>query len=238
MFRFVGPADAACVGIAVRVAWRVAARRSENAVKGCCCFMNGAWDIPHPRSGWRGTLDRFVGPGATKSELALQFAFSALAAVAALIYAAYAARHWSWLQYLICGVLTLDIAGGIITNSTSSAKRWYHRAGQGAKRHFGFVSVHLFHLLLVSCLYLGFDIFWVAVAGGYLLLATALILSVPQYLQRPVGMAAYSGALLITIYVLAQPEGLEWFLPLFYLKLLVSHLLKEEPYRPQAEMRS
>jgi hypothetical protein len=34
---------------------------------------------------------------------------------------------------------------------------------------------------------------------------------------------------------LPQPQGLEWFLPLFYLKLLVSHLPTEEPYRPAAE---
>ncbi len=31
------------------------------------------------------------------------------------------------------------------------------------------------------------------------------------------------------------PEYLEWFLPLFYLKLLLSHCLIEEPYRPEIE---
>lgn len=30
----------------------------------------------------------------------------------------------------------------------------------------------------------------------------------------------------------AWPTGLEWLLPLFYFKLLVSHLPKEAPYRP------
>jgi hypothetical protein len=38
--------------------------------------------------------------------------------------------------------------------------------------------------------------------------------------------------LLISMYLLRQPKGLEWFLPLFYLKLLVSHLTKEEPCSP------
>ena len=61
------------------------------------------------------------------------------------------------------------------------------------------------------------------------------MLWVPQYLQRPVALIVFGCALLISLYVLSQPVGLEWFLPLFYLKLLVSHLPKEEPYRPPSE---
>jgi len=45
-------------------------------------------------------------------------------------------------------------------------------------------------------------------------------------------MILYVGSLLITLYGLEQPIGLEWFLPTFYIKLLLSHLPKEEPYRP------
>jgi len=37
----------------------------------------------------------------------------------------------------------------------------------------------------------------------------------------------------LTINCFAAPQGLEWFLPLFYLKLLISHVLREEPYRPE-----
>jgi hypothetical protein len=68
--------------------------------------------------------------------------------------------------------------------------------------------------------------------GAYLLFSAALVLLVPQYLQRPVTLAAYTCALLLSMYVLRRPPALEWFLPLFYLKLLVSHLPKEEPYQP------
>lgn len=73
---------------------------------------------------------------------------------------------------------------------------------------------------------------WFLISGGYLLIAAIVVLSVPQYLQRPVALIVFSGALLVSLYVLSQPAGLTWFLPLFYLKLLVSHLPKEEPYRP------
>jgi hypothetical protein len=193
------------------------------------------WNFPSPRPGLAGSLDKFIGPGATRAELMLQFGLPALAAIAAPLYASHVVWSWSWLQYAVCCILAFDTAGGIITNATSSAKRWYHRAGQGFKQHFGMVSLHLLHLLVVSWLYLAFDVRWFLVSGGYLLVAAAVVLWVPQYLQRPVALIVFGCALLISLYVLPQPVGLEWFLPLFYLKLLVSHLPKEEPYRPPSE---
>jgi hypothetical protein len=155
-----------------------------------------------------------------------------LAAFAAPLYASRVVEGWSWLQYVACCVLAFDTAGGIVTNATSSAKRWYHRVGQGFKQHVGFVSIHLFHLLMVSWLYLALDVMWFVIAGAYLLFSAVVVLSVPQYLQRPVALAAYACVLLISMYGLPQPAGLEWFLPLFYLKLLVSYLPKEEFYGP------
>lgn len=187
---------------------------------------------PMPRPGLAGVIDRFIGPGATRAELLLQGIVPILFALAALYWALRSGTTWSWAQYTLCFLLAFDIFGGVITNATSSAKRWYHRAGQGFKQHFGFVLLHLLHLVVVSWLFLGMNISWVVVSGGYLLLSATVILLIPLYLQRPVGLIAYSGALLLGIYALEQPEGLEWFLPLFYLKLLVSHLLQEEPYRP------
>lgn len=193
------------------------------------------WNMPLPRSGMAGALDRFVGPGATRAELALQFVLPVLAATAAPCYASRVTESWSWLQYLVCGLLAFDVAGGVVTNATSSAKRWYHRAGQGFARQLGFVSLHLLHLGAVSWLYMSFDAGWLTVAGAGLLGSAAVVLAVPQYLQRPVALTAYACALLLSMYVLQAPVGLEWFLPLFYLKLLVSHLPKEEPYRPSSE---
>lgn len=193
------------------------------------------WKIPPPRRGFAGAIDRFIGPGATKAELAIQYTIPVLAAIAAPIYASRVVEHWSWLQYVVCCVLALDIAGGVITNATSTAKRWYHRRGQGFRQHFGFVCIHLLHLLIVSWVYLAFNVPWLLIAGIYLLVSSALVLSVPQYLVRPVALVAFACALLMSMYVLPNPVGLEWFLPLFFLKLLVSHLPKEEPYRPAEE---
>jgi hypothetical protein len=190
------------------------------------------WKTPPPRSGLLGIVDKLVGPGATGAELALQILLPVVAAIAAPLYASKVVEGWTLIQYVICSLLAFDIAGGVITNATSNAKRWYHRAGKDFKQQFAFVSVHLLHLFVVSWLYLAFDLSWFLVAGGYLLIAAVAVLLVPQYLQRPISLIAYVCALLISMYLLQQPIGLEWFLPLFYLKLLVSHLPKEEPYRP------
>lgn len=190
------------------------------------------WTFPAPRSGLAGLWDKFIGPGATNGELWLQLVIPLVAVVAAPIYASRVVDNWSIVQYLVCIFFAFDIAGGVITNATATAKRWYHREGQEFPQHFAFVLVHLVHLLLVSWAFLALDWNWVLIAGGYLLVAAAVILLVPLYLQRPIALTSYIGALLLALYVLQQPVGLEWFLPLFYLKLLVSHLPKEEPYRP------
>jgi hypothetical protein len=70
---------------------------------------------------------------------------------------------------------------------------------------------------------------------AYLLAAAAVILSVPLYLKRPVAFVIYCVAVLAGLYALGVPPGLEWFVPLFFLKLVVAHLLPEVAYRPYAE---
>lgn len=59
---------------------------------------------------------------------------------------------------------------------------------------------------------------------SYLLGATLLILKSPIHLQRPLSMILYLGGLIINIYLLAAVPGLEWFLPVYFLKILVSYL--------------
>ncbi|MBJ7538717.1 hypothetical protein [Marinomonas transparens] len=194
--------------------------------------MKTNWQYPEPRKGLLGAFDKFVGPGATSTEIILQLGIPFIVLITAPLYAAAISVEWSFMQYCLCGLLAFDIAGGVITNSTSSAKRWYHRKEQTFSKHFSFVVLHLFHLLLVSWVYLSLDLLWVGYSGGYLLVAAIIILLVPQYLQRTISLLFYAIAVLLVLYAFETPYGLEWFLPLFYLKLLVSHLVKEEPYRP------
>ncbi|MBE9067652.1 hypothetical protein IQ260_13405 [Leptolyngbya cf. ectocarpi LEGE 11479] len=185
-----------------------------------------------PRKGWKGQLDRFIGPGATQAELILQSVPSVAAAIAAPLYALTLPIDWTVWQLGAIAILSFDLVGGILTNATAAAKRWYHRPGQGWQQHMTFVSVHLFHIGLVALLFRGGDGLFFAGVSSYLLLAAGLILASPLYLQRPIALGLYGLSLVCDLTLFTPTPGLEWFLPLFFLKLLVSHLLKESPYRP------
>lgn len=193
------------------------------------------WQIPAARAGYKGKLDKLIGPGATRAEKNVQtyIPFIAAGILAFCVYQT--GIDWSWVQYLVAILLTVDMLGGVITNATSSAKRWFHREGEGFKQHMSFISIHFIQLTIFSYFFLEFDLWWIASAGAYMLLASAAILLTPLYLQRPIALTLYSGSLILSLYVFETAVGLEWFLPVFYLKLLISHILREEPYRPEHE---
>ena len=194
------------------------------------------WQLPPSRSGFKGSLDKFIGPGATRAEKHLQSYLPLLAAGLLVFYAVKAELGWSLGQYVVASLLAMDMAGGVITNATSSAKRWYHREGEGFKQHMGFIGLHFIQLGVFSWFFLGFNLVWVASVGGYMVFAAAITLLMPLYLQRPIALILYSVSLLLSLYVFETAVGLEWFLPIFYLKLLISHILREEPYRPEHEL--
>jgi hypothetical protein len=193
-----------------------------------------AWEPPYPRSGWKGSLDRFVGPGATPAELLLQvggvgaIGGAALAASAA----APALRALSPLAWGVLVILALDIAGGIVTNATGPAKRWYHRSELGFGRQLGFVALHGVHLVLFTAVLHGMGWEDLALFSGLLLAVATLLLKAPLYLQRPLALASYALLLLLSLSAVPPGSGLAWFLPLFFLKLVVCHLVREAPFRP------
>lgn len=197
--------------------------------------MQANFTAPSPRPGLKGVLDRAIGPGATTAELLLQFVPSLAAAIAAPIYALTLPVQWTGWQLGLIALFAFDLVGGVLTNATSTAKRWYHRPGQNWQQHLGFVFLHLIHLLLVALLFRGGDWTFFLSTSGYLLGASYLILQSPLYLQRPIALGLYGLSLLGIYYILPPTLGLEWFLPLFFLKILVSHLLQETPYRPKQE---
>jgi len=187
------------------------------------------WEHPQPKNG----LDRFTGPGATRSEIFLQFGGAIAAIVAVVLGWRFGDVSWSGLQVAVAAILALDVVGGIVTNATGAGKRWYHRSGQGKRQHVGFVLLHIVQPVIV---FFVFDsVRWTFVAGGfgYLLIAAVIVLVTPLYLQRPVAGALVAVGVTLSLYVFPAPLGMEWFLPLYYVKLLLSHLLREEPYRPE-----
>jgi hypothetical protein len=192
------------------------------------------WDYPQPRRGLAGSWDRFIGPGATAAEqfVSLIPALSFAGAVAAYAYV----RHlnWSAVQYAVAVIIAFDIVGGIVTNATSAAKRWYHRPGRGLSQHLGFATLHVVYIFLVAWLFSGDWLKFFAAHSAYLVLSAFVVLIVSPYLQRGVALLLLSGGILLSLYVVSPPAGLEWFPPFLYIKLLVSHLVREEPYSRDA----
>ncbi len=190
-------------------------------------------NCPSLRPGFPGLLDRITGPGATTAELLLQFIPPVIFAIAAPIYVQNLSLDWTPWQLGLISLLGFDLVGGVLTNATSSAKRWFHRPGQTWQHHLGFVSIHIIHIFLVALLFRNSDWNFFLIVSSYLMGASILILQTPLYLQRRVALGLYGLALLGNSYLLKPTVGLEWFLPLFFLKILISHLLKEAPYRPE-----
>lgn len=197
--------------------------------------MKISWTPPEPRKGWKGAWDRFVGPGATSAEFWLQLVPAVVAGIALPLYALLGDLGWNLVQVLVAGLLAFDMTGGIVTNATSTAKRWYHREGQGVWQHFGFILVHGAQIFLVAWLFRGLDWPFFGTFYSYLIVTSLVILWAPLYLRRPLALILYCGAVVLGLYVFPAAAGMEWFVPFFFLKLLVSHLVKEAPYRPADE---
>ncbi|MEM8929658.1 MAG: hypothetical protein AAGE94_00690 [Acidobacteriota bacterium] len=190
------------------------------------------WSPPTPRDGLAGVWDRFVGPGATRGEVWLQTAIPLAAAVFAGWWPVASGHDWPGWQSLVAGLLALDTVGGVITNSTHTAKRWYHRAGQTAADHLGFVAIHVIQLGLVAWLFRGGDWVFLITAYAALLAGSALIVWSPKLLQKPVALGVYLVTLVAGLAPAAVTPGLEWFAPVFFLKLFVAHLPFEAPLAP------
>ncbi len=187
---------------------------------------------------YEGKPDPLVGTGATRAERSLVWvAGLATLAFYALIYKT-GRLDWSWWQYLIAGVIALDVGGGVVANSLNSCKRFYHAPLQpnetgsvaAAKNHWFFVALHL-HPILVWGLYGGglrYGLAWYVL----LLLGSAAVLETPLYLHRPVAMLGILLALLVNAYLIPPLVGFEWLMPALFVKIVYGHLVREEPYRP------
>ena len=88
-----------------------------------------------------------------------------------------------------------------------------------------FISIKSFEVSILKIIY-------IAQVYAALIFASLLIMSVPFYLRRPVSLIVFLGLMLFCYYLIEPVKGMEWFVPTLYLKLLVAHLVTEEPYRP------
>lgn len=198
---------------------------------------NISWEPPEPRDRLAGMWDRFMGPGTTNGESWLQLLGSLIliSFIGAVWLSKGEALGWSALQLGFCIVLLVDMAGGIVTNATSSTKRWYHRSSATTIDHMSFIALHAAHPFILMLLFDVYDITFFVLTFGFLLIASYTLFTIPLYLQRPTAFLFYAFALLMSLYVFEHPVGLEWFLPFYYLKLILAHAVKEAPFRPLHE---
>ncbi len=180
-----------------------------------------------PKSGFRGIIDRISGPKASPIELVLQYFISLVFVGAWFAYVRHRELSWSTLQIVLGVFICWDVVGGAICNVTNSAKRWWHRSSQEAYHHFGFVAVHGLHILAISWLFYDMDWGYVGAYYGYLLISTGAILAATPTLQRPVATIFFLGVLFINFYWLPAVPSLEWFIPVLFLKLIMSYLLSD-----------
>lgn len=188
------------------------------------------WTIPVTPAGWMGGLERFMGPGKSRMELAVELCGGAVSIIllALLIWREPEHDTWSWVQTVVVVLIALDLVGGVLTNATNAAKRWYHRTADPRPRLI-FVASHLLHLSAVGVLLLHSDWSWVITNAVILLGSAVLIERIPAEGKRPVAMATYMVALFINLGLFPLPSSLAWIPPLFFLKLLIGHLVPEAP---------
>ena len=188
------------------------------------------WSYPEPRAGLAGQWDRFVGPGATVSEQVLPVVVAILASVLVTAAAVSKDLGWTAAQYILAAVLAFDLFGGPATLATPSAKRWYHRPAASHASHLRFVSAHLLQIGLVAWLFRGGDWPWTAAIGAAVFLASAIVLATPLHLRRAVAYALACAGAALGLSVFESTPGLQWFVPVLFIKLVIAHSTIEEPY--------
>jgi hypothetical protein len=190
------------------------------------------WAIPPTSPGLSGRVERFMGPGKSGSETLVETLGGALCfcCIVALAAADESVRGWSSLQIGLVVVLALDLVGGALTNATNSAKRWYHRPGRGRRRgRLLFLVVHLLHLAVVAFVLLPSDLTWWWTHLSLLAVAAVAVEWVPVEVKRPVAVASLICAVAVG-QVIAPLDGVLALFPvLFYVKLVLGHLVPEAP---------
>jgi hypothetical protein len=166
-----------------------------------------------------GIFRNVSGPDTTGPEIAVQVAGIVALTAAAVALAVLRDPRWSALQWVIAVAIAFDFSGGVVTNATTAAKRWFHRPGRGAKRA-AFYVAHA-HPLLIAW---AFSTPWTQAIALYagMLGAVAVVERVPREIAQPAAFGAVALGLIVAG-AGTWPVGLEWFAPVYLLKLVGAH---------------
>jgi hypothetical protein len=167
-----------------------------------------------------------VAPGAGAAESALCYLTGAAGAGVAVLGAHRAGV--GVLAIAVLAVVAFDLVGGVVVNATAAAGRRFHGPGRRPAHRLGFVAAHVQPFLL-ALVVPGFG--WTAAALSYGLAlggAVAVLTATPP-LRRPLAYAITALGSVAALVAAPLPAFLAWVTPVLLVKLLLGHLLPEEP---------
>ncbi|MFT6908636.1 MAG: hypothetical protein ACJAS1_005339 [Oleiphilaceae bacterium] len=186
-----------------------------------------------------GKFNFTTGYGATKAERAIA-KYAAFIAPIILYLFVWQHLNWSLVQIVVVSLLTLDMIGGVLSNSLGSMKRFLHTEqklelswlGKLVGSKFVFPAIH-FQLFAIP---LFFDVAWSYAIFWYVLMMVSIVIIhfLPLYLHRVMGILIVMLSIILA-QIMPAPLGLEWIAPIYIIKLVLSHGVREEPYRPTLE---
>lgn len=188
---------------------------------------------------YAGEMDVTVGTGAVFAEKALAYVAGLVLPLLYLYWYFMGHLPWAGWQYVLAGLIGADVGAGAVANSLNSCKRFYHTPRRmdepgwvGLIKHkLIFAALHVYPLVVAALFGAGhwlYGVLWYAL----LLLAVVVIWRVPLYLQRPAAVLAVLLAFLLNGYGVVAVLGFEWLAPLLFIKIVLGHVVREEPYRP------
>ena len=185
---------------------------------------------------YEGKTDVINGTGAYFEERVLGYSGAAIVTLLMLYLQFTGYTDWTWWQLLIASYISFDLGGGFMSNSLNSVIRFYetpYKEGEGKsakylKNDWIYNGMH-FHPLIVG---LVFNNDWVYAIGWQVIFfgSLAVVAITPQYLKRPISRLLTLLAIIISLYFLQSVPGFEWFIPLIFIKMVMGHMVREEPY--------
>ncbi|WP_299891666.1 hypothetical protein [uncultured Ruegeria sp.] len=187
---------------------------------------------------YSGGIDPLCGTGATVAERILAYGMASI--FTGIILAADQARNVpvaeGW-KIALLAFFAFDIAGGAVANMLNSCKRFYHtdlQPGEGlsarlAKNPMLFTAIHV-HPVIIAY-FLNGNLLNAAIWYALLLVSVTTVLLMPLYLRRASATGLTVLALLGDQLLLPLGDGLEWFIPCLFMKMVLGHAVQEEPYR-------
>ena len=166
-----------------------------------------------------------VGPSATRPENMITYFVAFTGMIGAGILFTLGEEFSFWKLFIIC-ILAFDVFGGATANATNSARRWWHRPG--VKRG-SFIFFTLFHLhpIIIGALYSGFSFSLGVISYAGVICAAGICIFFPPSLTRPMAYGICYLLILFTAFMGGVAWYLSWFLPGYFMKLLLSHLLSD-----------